>query len=201
LRGRSSEFEGENPLMKTESQQYIHYNKASVVMYYLKEMIGEKNVNLAMKNLVTSYAYKNPPYPTSIAAVNEFKKVTPDSLQYVIKDMFETITMFSNRMLEVSYKKVGNEYEVTLKTTSEKFRSNALGKETKIPVADYIDIGVFAEPKNDKNLGKPLVYKRVKITKKDNTFVFKTKAKPYQAGIDPYNYLIDRVPDDNLKKL
>ncbi|WP_298224617.1 M1 family aminopeptidase [Flavobacterium sp.] len=201
LRGRGSEFEGEQPLMKTENQQYIHYNKASVVMYYLKELIGEKNVNQAMKNLVTTYAYKNPPYPTSIVAVNEFKKVTPDSLQYVIKDMFETITLFSNRMLDVSYKKIGNEYEVTLKTTSEKFRSSALGKETEIPVADYIDIAVFGEPKDDKNLGKPLIYKRVKITKKENTFVLKTKVKPYQAGIDPYNYLIDRVPDDNLKKL
>lgn len=200
LRGRSSELEGEQPLMKTESQQYIHYNKASVVMYYLKEMIGEKNVNQALRNLVDTYGYKNPPYPTSIAAVNEFKKVTPDSLQYLIKDMFETITLFSNRMLDVSYKKVGNQYKVTLKTTSEKFRSNDLGKETTIPVADYIDIGIFDEPKDDKNLGKPLVYQRVKITKKDNTFTFRTKVKPYQAGIDPYNYLIDRVPDDNVKK-
>lgn len=200
LRGRSEEFEGENPLIKTENQQYIHYNKASVVMYYLKEMIGEKNVNQALRNLVDTYGYKNPPYPTSIAAVNEFKKVTPDSLQYLIKDMFETITLFSNRMLEVSYKKVGNEYEVTLKTTSEKFRSNDLGKETPIPIADYIDIGIFDEPKDDKNLGKQLVYKRLKVTKKDNTFTFRTKVKPYQAGIDPYNYLIDRVPDDNVKK-
>jgi hypothetical protein len=41
----------------------------------------------------------------------------------------------------------------------------------------------------------------MKVTKKDNTFTFKTKVKPYQVGIDPYNYLIDRVPDDNLKKL
>ncbi len=107
LRGRSSELEAEQPLMKTESQQYIHYNKASVVMYYLKEMIGEEKVNVAMKNLIASYGYKNPPYPTSIAAVDEFKKVTPDSLQYVIKDMFETITLFSNRLLEANYKKVG----------------------------------------------------------------------------------------------
>ena len=201
LRGRSSELEAEQPLMKTESQQYIHYNKASVVMYYLKEMIGEEKVNLAMKNLVTAYGYKNPPYPTSIAAVNEFKKVTPDSLQYVVKDMFETITLFSNRLLEANYKKVGNDYEVTFKTTSEKFRANTLGQETKIPIADYIDIAIFEEPKNDKNLGKPLLYKRIKVTKKDNTFTFKTKVKPYQVGIDPYNYLIDRVPDDNLKKL
>jgi ABC-2 type transport system permease protein len=200
LRGRSSELESENPLMKTESQQYIHYEKASVVMYYLKEMIGEKKVNQALKNLVDTYGYKNPPFPTSIDAVNELRKVTPDSLQYLIHDMFENITLFSNRMLEAKYKKVGSEYEVTLKTTSEKFRSDALGKETQIPVSDYIDIAVFAEPKNDSDLGKVLIYKRLKITKKDNIYIFKTKEKPFEAGIDPYNYLIDRIPDDNLKK-
>jgi ABC-2 type transport system permease protein len=200
LRGRSSELEGENPLMKTESQQYIHYEKASIVMYYLKEMIGEDKVNQAMKNLVLKFGYKNPPYPTSLDAVNEFKKVTPKHLQYLITDMFENITLFSNRMLEAKYKKKGAEYEVTLKTTSEKFRSDALGKETQIPIADYIDIAVFAEPKKDADLGKVLIYKRLKITKKDNVYVFKTKEKPFEAGIDPYNYLIDRVPDDNLKK-
>ena len=201
LFGRSQKLEGENPLMKTENQQYIHYNKASVVMYYLKEMIGEKNVNQAMKNLITNYAYKNPPFPTSIAAVNEFRKVTPDSLKYLISDMFENITLFSNRMLEAKFKKIGSEYDVTLKTTSEKFRSSALGKETPIPIDDYIDIGVFAKPENDKNLGKVLVYKRVKINQKDNTYTFRTKTVPYEAGIDPYNYLIDRIPDDNLKKM
>ncbi|MXN92412.1 hypothetical protein GR160_14380 [Flavobacterium sp. Sd200] len=200
LNGRSSESEAEQPLMKTESQQYIHYNKASVVMYYLKEMIGEKNVNLALKNLIDKYAYKEPPYPTSIAAVNEFKKVTPPDMQYLIEDMFENITLFSNRMLSAKYKKVGNEYEVTLKTTSEKFRADSLGTETPKPIADLIDIGVFAKPADDENMGKPLVYKRVKITKKDNTFTFRTKELPYEAGIDPYNYLIDRLPDDNVKK-
>ena len=199
LNGRSLELEGEQPLMKTENQQYIHYNKASVVMYYLKEMIGEEKVNHAMKNLIGSYAYQNPPYATSIAAVEEFRKVTPDSLQYVITDLFENITLFSNRMLEAKYKKVGKEYEVTLKTTSEKFRSSDLGSETAIQIADYIDIGIFAKPENDKNLGKVLVYKRIKINKKNNTYVFKTKELPYEAGIDPYNYLIDRITDDNLK--
>jgi aminopeptidase N len=201
LRGRSSEFEGENPIMKTENQQYIHYNKASVVLYYFKEMVGEKNVNLALKNLVTKFAYKNPPFPTSIDAVTEFKKVTPDSLSYLIPDLFENITLFSNRTLKVTSKKIGGEYEVTIKTTSEKFRSNALGKETPTPIADYIDIAVFGKSDKEDVLGKPLVYKRLKITKKHNTFVIKTKVEPYKAGIDPYNYLIDRIPDDNVKKV
>ena len=137
---------------------------------------------------------------TAIDAVNEFKKVTPPELQYLITDMFENITIFSNRMVQANYKKVGSEYEITLTTTSEKFRANSLGKETQIPVADYIDVAVFAKPENDKNLGQILIYKRLKITKKDNIYVFKTKGLPFEAGIDPYNYLIDRILDDNLKR-
>jgi len=87
-----------------------------------------------------------------------------------------------------------------VKTSSEKFVADSLGTETSIPVADYIDIGVFAEPTNKKNLGTALVYERLKIDQKENTFTFRTKEKPYQVGIDPNNYLVDRLPEDNLRK-
>ncbi len=201
LRGRGREFEAERPLMKTEQQQYIHYQKASVVMYCLKEMIGENKVNEALKSLKDSFAYKQPPYATSLSAISAFRKVTPDSLQYLIDDMFENITLFSNRVMKASSKKIGNEYEVSIYTTSEKFRADSLGKEKAVLLNDFIDIGIFAEPSNKKNLGKALVYKRVRLNKKENTFTFKIKDKPYQVGIDPYNYLIDRIPDDNVKKV
>jgi ABC-2 type transport system permease protein len=200
LSGRSREPEAERPLMKTQHQGYIHYNKASVVMYYLKEMIGENNVNTALRSLVDSFAYRQPPYPVSTAAVSRFRAVTPDSLQYLIDDMFENITLFSNRVTDATWKKAGNEYVVTLKTESEKFRADSLGTESPRPVGDYIDIGVFAAPA-DKGIGKPLVMQRVKITGKNNSFTFRTSEKPYQAGIDPYNYLVDRQPSDNLRKV
>jgi ABC-2 type transport system permease protein len=201
LHGRSSEFEAERPLMRTEGQGYIHYQKASVVMYYLKEMIGEQNVNAALRSLIDSFAYRQPPYPTSISAVNAFRKATPDSLQYLIDDMFENITLFSNRVTEASYKKAGDEYEVTIKTVSEKFRADSLGTEKVQPVADYIDIAVFAKSEKSNNLGKPLAMQRVLVNKKDNNYSFRVKEEPYQVGIDPYNYLVDRLPDDNVKKL
>ena len=201
LRGRSTEFEAERPLMKSESQSYIHYQKASVIMYYLKEMIGEDKVNGALHTMIDSFAYKQPPYATSLSAVRAFRKATPDSLQYLIDDMFENITLFSNRTVDAKYKKVGEEYEVTFNTTSEKFRSDSLGKEKDVTLSDYVDIGVFAESKSKKNLGNPLLLKRMKLTSKDNVFTFRVKEKPYQAGIDPYNYLVDRIPDDNLKKV
>jgi len=201
LFGRSSETEGEQPLMKTQGQQYIHYNKASVIMYYFKEMIGEDKVNEALRALLNGYGYKNPPYPTSVAAVDAFKKVTPADMQYLITDMFENITIFSNRALKVTSKKVAHGYETTLTTTSEKFRADAMGTETVVPIADYIDVAIFAEPEGDEKIGKMLEYKRVKITKKNNTFTFTTTEIPFQAGIDPYNYLIDRIPNDNVKAI
>ena len=201
LKGRSTEQEAERPLMRTESQGYIHYQKGSVVMYYLKEMIGEDKVNVALRTLIDDFGYKQPPYATSYSAVRAFQKVTPDSLQYLIGDLFENITLFSNRTLKAESRKIGEEYEITLITSSEKFRADTLGKETPISVADYIDVGVFAEPTDKINLGKVLVYKRLKITEKDNTFTFLTTEKPYQAGIDPYNYMVDRLPDDNLRKV
>jgi aminopeptidase N len=201
LRGRSTEQEAERPLMKTENQGYIHYQKGSVVMYNLKEMIGEENVNIALRSLIDEFAYKQPPYSTSLSAIRALKKVTPDSLQYLIGDLFENITLFSNRTLKAEFRKIGDEYEISLTTSSEKFRADTLGKETQIPVLDYIDVGVFAEPENKNNLGKVLVYKRLKIANKDNTFVFRTSEKPFQAGIDPYYYLIDRLPEDNLRKV
>ena len=41
-----------------ESEQgYIHYRKASVVLYYLKEMIGEDAVNRALRKVIQQYAY------------------------------------------------------------------------------------------------------------------------------------------------
>jgi phage-related holin len=199
LKGRSREQEAERPLSRTEEQGYIHYQKGSVVMYYLKEMIGEEKVNAALRKLTDSLAYRNPPYTTSLTALRAFREVTPDSLQYLIGDLFENITLFSNRVSEAGYTKSGDGFEVTFTTQSEKFTADTLGTQTAIPVNDYIDIGVFAQSET-KNLGKALIYKRLKIDKAENTFTFHTKEIPYQVGIDPYNYLIDRLSEDNLRK-
>jgi ABC-2 type transport system permease protein len=201
LSGRSSEFEAERPLMETENQGYIHYQKGSVVLYYLKEMIGEENFNAALVSLINDYAYEEPPYPTSWAAVRAFRAHTPDSLQYLIDDLLENITLYSNRVLDTHYEEVEDGYLVHISTLSEKYRADSLGRQTDVSLADFIDIGVFAETKNKKVLGEPLIYERVRLTEKENTFTFKVSEKPYHVGIDPYNYLIDRLPEDNVKRV
>ena len=71
-------------------------------MYYLKEMIGEEAVNRALRKVLSQYAYATPPYPTSYALVDALREETPPQYQYLLKDLFEDITLFSNRTLSAT---------------------------------------------------------------------------------------------------
>jgi ABC-2 type transport system permease protein len=64
-----------------------------------------------------------------------------------------------------------------------------------MPLADYIEIGVFSGKKDEE---KPLYLKKEKISEERNTFVILVDEQPTLAGIDPYNKLIDRNADDNM---
>lgn len=203
LTARSTEQEEELPLWMVENQPYLYYNKGSLVMYYLKEMIGSENVNRALRQLLETYRFAEPPYPTSSHAVRAFRQVTPSALQYVIDDLFTRITLYSNAVVEAVAKRVGDEYEVTFKTKSTKMSADGTGKETAMPITDFVDIAIFAKPvPNDptySSLGKPLLYERVKLSQADNTFVRRVQELPDQVGIDPYQHLITKDMSSNVR--
>jgi ABC-2 type transport system permease protein len=200
LRARGRETLREMPLGRCERQGYIHYNKGSAVMYYLKEMIGEAQVNAGLRAFLEKFRYKNPPYPTSVDVVNEFAAQTPDSLRYIIQDLFWDITLFENVTKEATAKDLGNgQWEVTVQVECRKLKADELGKETEVPLSDWMEIGAFAKPEGDKKYGKTLHRQRVKIAQKDNTFTFRVSEKPDKAGIDPFRMLMDREPKDNVK--
>ncbi len=198
LKGRTYEAKDEMPLMLVENQNYIHYNKGSVVMYALKDYLGEAKLNSIMKKYLEQTQYQEPPYTNSVEFVNLLKKETPDSLQYLVKDMFETITLYENYVKDLSYKKVGNKYEVKLTLGSAKYRVDGKGKSKRIPTADYIDIGVFGAKSPQFPEGKELIFKKIKMDKPEKTFTFTVNEEPQQAGIDPYAKLIDRNMKNNV---
>ena len=203
LRSRGNENEKELPLMYVEDQPYIHYRKGSVVMYALQDYIGEDALNDALKRYVEAVAYQEAPYTNSLEVMQYFEEVTPDSLQYLLEDMFETITLYSNKTTEATYKQLSdNQYEVNIDVSVEKYRADSLGKETLIPHADFIDIGIFSKEKEeDEKYGKPILVERHQISTKDTSFTFIVNELPYEAGIDPNFLMVDRFPTDNIRKL
>jgi ABC-2 type transport system permease protein len=203
LRGRGRELLKERPLLRVEaSQGYIHYNKGSVVMYYLREMLGEEAVNRALRKVMDKYRYAPSPYPTSYALLDALREQTPRELQNVLADVFYDITLFSNRTLDAkAVKRPDGKYDVTITVESRKFKADETGNEREVAVDDYIDIGAFSAPTKGKKYGRTLYRERMKITKAQNQYTFVTPELPQKAGVDPFLLLVDRMPDDNLKKI
>lgn len=192
LLGRALEQKKELPLALVENQPYIHYRKGSVVMYALADYIGEDKVNEAIRRYRDAHAFKGAPYPTTAELIARLREVTPPEMQYLIADMFERIVIYDNRALSATSRPLPDgRYEVTVKVAAKKRVADDLGKETDVPVADLIDIGVLDA--ND----EPLALERHRIDKPEMTFTMIVKGKPAKAGIDPLNKLIDRKPDDN----
>ena len=224
LMGRTFESQREQALMFNENQQYIHYNKGSLVLYALSDYIGEKNMNNALQSYIKKVAYQEAPYTNSIEFVSYLNEATPDSLKYLITDMFKTITLYDNSLKSVTSKKLANgQYEVTIEANISKYRSDEKGKRIfadkygkalthkdkgdkeaieSLPMQDYIEIGIFSNASKDKNAKEKVLYlEKRKVTKINNKFVIIVDAKPTEVGVDPYNKLIDTNSNDNRKKL
>lgn len=199
LLGRTTEGKGEKPLMYCENQQYIHYNKGSVVFYALKDLIGEENLNRAIRAYLDSFKFKGPLYANTPALVEQIKWVTPDSLRYAITDMMENITLHENYVKNLSFKELADKtYEVTLTVGAAKFVADSTGKQKKATVLDLMDIGIFKKNTTGKGAKElPLILQKVWMDAPEKTFTFKVKEKPFSAGLDPYLKLIDRTPDNN----
>ena len=98
-------------------------------------------------------------------------------------------------------KRADGKYDVTINVEARKFKADAKGNETEVPVDAWIDIGAFAKPAAGRKYGDTLYRVRTHITQRNSTFMFTTTQLPEKAGIDPFALLIDRIPDDNVKNV
>ena len=113
----------------------------------------------------------------------------------MVTDLFDTITLYDNKTVSVKAEPTSDhKYKVTLVVNAQKMRANGEGAETKIPIHDLIEVGVF---KGKKDSEEPLHTEKVWITQPQTTFTFVVNEKPTRVAIDPYSKLIDRNPEDN----
>src|SRR5499426_1470515 len=196
LRGRGGERRKEPPISRVQREPYVWYQKGSLVMYALKDYIGEERLNAALRKYVDMVKFQEAPYTTSIDFVDAMREATPDELKYIITDLFETITLFDNRAVEATWRQTPDKkYVVKIKVSTKKLRADGLGAEKEIQIDDLVDFGVFVgEGRNEKAL---FLAKR-RISQPETEFEVTVDQQPTRAGIDPYNKLIDRNPDDNV---
>ncbi|WP_271767813.1 ABC transporter permease/M1 family aminopeptidase [Aquimarina algiphila] len=202
LSGRTSERKKELPLALVEGQQYIHYGKGALNLYAFQDYISEEKVNLALRRFIRDWngfngQLQTDRYATTADLLGYFREVTPDHLQYIIMDLFETITLYENKTTEARYTTISkDQYRVNLTLDAVKYRIDSLGVEKSISINDWVDIGIYADGKNGKD--KLIYLKKHKITNQITQLELTVNQKPTKAGIDPKYKLIDRKTKNNV---
>jgi len=200
--------------VRSQREPYVWYQKGGQILYTIADYIGEDRFNLALHNFLMQYRYANAtnqvdahdnasaataidgPYPDTRMLVDAIRAETPPELQYLVDDGFNRIVLYDNKAVSATSQKTPDgKYKVTLEVQARKLQADGNGAETPMPLADYIEIGVFSGKKDEE---KPLYLKKEKITEERNTFVVIVNEQPTLAGIDPYNKLIDCNADDNM---
>ncbi len=203
LSGRSGEVVEEMPLALVEDQPYIHYRKGSLVMYALKDYLGEDVVDRALQRFDHEFAFQPPPYPTTREFLADLAAEAGPGSAPLIDDLFQRITLFDNRVVEATAThRADGRYDVHLRLHAAKLYADGTGKETPAQISIPVDIGVFARGADGTEATEKVLYlAKHSLPDGDSSLTVTVDGEPYQAGIDPYNKLIDRVSDDNRAKV
>ena len=205
LSDRGGELIEELPLKLVENQGYIHYRKGSLAMYALKDAIGEAAVNRALRKIIDRYAFKGTPFPRSGELIAALRAEAGPEHQALITDLFEKITLFDLRVAEVDVEETSEgRYRVEVAVSARKFEADGSGRETESPMDVVLDIAVFGEAGDalgEDDLPEPLLLEKQRIRTGETRFEFMVDERPVRVGIDPYLKMIDKNPDDNLKRV
>ncbi len=203
LRSRRGEKIEELPLFRVENQQYIHYNKGSLVFYRVREEIGEDALNRALKRFLQDKAYQAPPYTTSRELLAYIRAEAGADKQELITDLFEKIVFYDNRVMEASAKQRSDgEWDVTMKLRLAKLEADGTGKETPRIYDEPVEIAVFSRPTGGKESDEKVLFNaKRRLDGAEPSITVTVKDKPFEVGVDPYNKMIDRVSSDNRKQV
>jgi hypothetical protein len=194
LRGRAREASAEMPLARTNYETaYVHYDKGLVVMNALREVMGKRALDAAVRSFFEKAAFRTAPFPTSEEFIEELLKAAPAGERETVREMLEDIVLYDNRALSAEAEEIeGGRYKVNLRIEAAKSRCDESGKERAAPFRDEVEFAVFGER------GETLYRGRRPIEAGPQTLGIVVDRRPLRAGIDPFHLLIDKNPDDNV---
>lgn len=182
------------PLLEVDDHPHVSYGKGAVALYTLREHIGTEALNGALRRFLEKYSGSGPPYPTSLDLYAELRAATPPSLYPLLTDLFETMTLWDVKTQSATTRRLPDgKYEVTLEVIAQKLRADKIGVETPTPMDDLVEVGVFAEGKDD-----PVYLVRHRIHTGKQTIRITVPQEPSRAGVDPNRKLIERERGDNV---
>jgi hypothetical protein len=183
------------PLLRA-MDPWANYRKGPYAFYALSEYIGEERVNGALRSLVETKASS---LATTLDMYRELQAATPDSLESLLHDLFEVNTFWTfDTKQATAVQTPSGTWQVMLEVEARKVVADSAGKETEVPIREWVEIGIFAPAEPGERLGKPLYVQKHRVRPGTQTITVTVQHRPARGGIDPYN-LLDWEEGDNIE--
>lgn len=202
LAARAHDSAEEKPLVRVGNQQYIHYQKGGMAMHLLADRMGEDAVNRALARLLARYRFGGAPYARSTDLIDALRAEagTPEN-QALITDLMERITIYDLRVDRPrAVRRPDGRWDVVVPVVAAKAYADGKGGDRAAPLDEPIAIGLFtAEPgRGGFDARNVVLMERRALRSGRQVLRFVTDVQPTHAGVDPYNFRIDRNSGDNV---
>lgn len=181
--------------LRTSDQPAVYYQKGGLVMYAIKEELGEAKMNRALRRLISKHAY-----PGTKATVDDLVRELGQEASPIqrkrISDWLNKVIVYSMNVRVVSCRSLPTgQFRVMLRVTLAKTDQN----QGKLPPDDLIDVALFDQFPDDWNqTTKPIYLQKHSITKNETLITLTVSKRPKAVAIDPYGYVLDENPADNV---
>lgn len=207
MEGRRTDRFPETPYIRSQAS-YQDYKKGAMVFYAMRHFLGEEWVNAHIRQFLETRRDRGEGlYPTGTDLYRQMRPTCPDSLAYLMEDLWEHVCTYELEVREARATPAGKDsWQLRLQIKADKQYQDARGKKTDPvhPMNDLVEVIVFGEPqgKRDRIEELPVIHRQMlRLPAGDTTLQLAVNRKPFKAGIDPNHILIDRKPENNVSTI
>ncbi|GAB3924651.1 M1 family aminopeptidase [Larkinella terrae] len=194
--------EPELPLIATEGQPFVAYQKGGLVLCRIQEAMGEERFNRALRRLLAEHTHpgKKPKPEDLIWALQE--EATDAQSRLIDEALRAVIT--NNLSIRVRDCKplAAGRFALTLEINNAKTGHRPDGKPLALPPDDEWQLAVFNQHTADWNAAtRPVFTRKYRFSKARTIIQLIVNQKPKAVAIDPYGFALDDNTTDNVQNL
>ncbi|GGM94696.1 membrane protein [Dyadobacter beijingensis] len=193
--------EKEKPLWLTTDQPFVHYQKGGLVLFRLKETLGETHLNRALRGLVNKHGYPLQK-PDATDLIDALKRGANPAQVRLIDQLFRKVIVFDNAIKILSNKSLPNKQQLLTLEIDVRKTDETSGKPVPLIPDDSIDIAVFNQAITpDTGLPKSIYLQRHHFSKNRSVLRIVVPRGPVTVMLDPLSYMLDLSDQNNVAVL
>jgi ABC-2 type transport system permease protein len=189
LAGRARDHRAEVPLLSVANQSHIYYGKGAVVLFAIRDLVGEQALNSALRAFVAEQSSRHG-FTRATDLLPHLRRIANDEQYSLMEQWLGEIVLYDLSIASARQERGS----ITVRVLARKVRADGDGNESPLPMREAIAIRV-----TDAN-GETL-YERKHVLDGDDVLTIPVAGEPQFVEIDPWLTRIDKNLNNNEVRL